>query len=246
MGKNFYLILLFPFSLWASEVFEFYGNIKDANLKVVKVINNISEDTLFESEKTYGFDYRYNLKWSKPYNFNIYLGSFSHKNNQINLLRVEALRNGEEKILKSIFYQELFPKQKNPYFLNIKEPFHQKSHILSQTLNFVSPFTSVIYNSYKSPLYTTSDRNSLIKAYFWTDFLIIGLASWYIRDKTPKKSLLDNAYNRRGPSYNFTRNPNGQIALGLLFFVRLFRMTGAVHDTAFHNRLAELSYSMNF
>ena len=237
-----YFLLVLP--IFSVEVLEINGDKKSLNLEILKIINNISDNKVVSSEKTFGFDYKYNLKWSHPYDFNIYFGSFFQNNNH--LLRIESSNNGEEKVLKSILYKSLYPNQKNIYSLNIKKPLKKKSHIISQSLNLISPFMSVAYNSYKSPLYTESDTSSGINKYLLLDFFIIGVASWYIQDKTPRKTFIDNMSLKKGPSYNFTKNQNGQIALSLLFVVRLFRMKGSIHDTSFHNRLANWSYTKRF
>ena len=72
--KNFlqrvYIVFLLsvPFSpLFSSESFESSASVEDANLKVVKLLNKITDNSIRSMESTGGFNYRYKSGLISPF-----------------------------------------------------------------------------------------------------------------------------------------------------------------------------------
>lgn len=126
------------------------------------------------------------------------------------------------------------------------EKLEKKSHIISQGLNLISPALSVIYNSHKSPIYTSSDTLMRASFYLLSDLLIGGLAYYFAMNNNDKKSMMDNLLNKEGPSGNVFETKYGGVVIAALVIPRLYRMTGAIEDTTTHNRLLELSYTFKY
>ena len=149
-----YLFVLFSFfQLSASESFESPASVEDTNLKIVKLLNKITDNSILPVESTGGFNYRYRSSLLSPFRFNVYVGRFTKKSED-SIVRIEASKNGEAKLLKTILEVEV---NKNTAEYRFEQALNPKYHIVSQTLNFVTPAASVFYNSYNSPFYTTSD-----------------------------------------------------------------------------------------
>ncbi|EMO78240.1 hypothetical protein LEP1GSC127_0303 [Leptospira kirschneri str. 200801925] len=54
-------------------------------------------------------------------------------------------------------------------------------------MNLISPALSVIYNSHKSPIYTSSDTLMRASFYLLSDLLIGGLAYYFAMNNNDKK-----------------------------------------------------------
>ena len=63
----------------ASESFESPTSVEDTNLKVVKLLNKITDNSLRSIESTGGFNYRYRSGLLSPFRFNVYVGKLSKK-----------------------------------------------------------------------------------------------------------------------------------------------------------------------
>ncbi|EMP07044.1 hypothetical protein LEP1GSC124_2576 [Leptospira interrogans serovar Pyrogenes str. 200701872] len=113
-------------------------------------------------------------------------------------------------------------------------------------MNLISPALSVIYNSHKSPVYTSSDTLMRSSFYLLSDLLIGGLAYYFAMNNNDKKSMMDNLLNKEGPSGNVFETKYGGVVIAALVIPRLYRMAGAVEDTTTHNRLLELSYTFKY
>lgn len=235
--------MLFSLQLGASESFESPTSVEDTNLKIIKLLNKITDDSVVSLESTGGFNYRYRSGLLSPFRFNVYVGRFTKKSED-SIVRIEATKNGEAKLLKTILEVEL---NKNSADYKFEEALKPKYHIVSQTLNLVTPSASVFYNSYNSPFYTTSDTVIKMGTYAMIDMVILAIAAFYINNtKTGNKNIYGDLLNKPGPSKYIFAQPHGDVVLAALLLPRLYRSVEAFHDTAAQNRIAELSYTYRF
>ena len=245
----FYSLLIFySFTLYASESFETPATVEDTNLKVVRLLNKITENSIQSMESTRGFNYRYKSSLLTPFRFNVYIGRFTKKSED-SIVRIEATKNGEAKLLKTILEVEL---NKNASDYKFEQALDPKYHLVSQSLNLITPAASVFYNSYKSPFYTTSDTVVKMSTYIMIDMVILAIAAFYINNNNVgEKSNFDNAMGIFGPDgpkkgmFDLESNHAG-IVIAALAIPRIYRSVEAFHDTAAQNRIAELSYTYRF
>lgn len=239
-----YLLCLFlVVELSASESFESPATVEDTNLKIVKLLNKITDDSIVSMENTGGFNYRYRSGLLSPFRFNVYVGKLSKKSED-SIVRIEATKNGEAKLLKTIIEVEL---NKNSADYKFEQALNPKYHVVSQTLNLVTPAASVLYNSYNSPFYTTSDTVIKMGTYTLIDMVILAIAAFYINNtKTGNKNIYGDLLNKQGPSKYMFAHPHGEVVLAALLLPRIYRSFEAFHDTAAQNRIAELSYTYRF
>lgn len=239
-----YLFVLFSFfQLSASESFESPASVEDTNLKIVKLLNKITDNSILPVESTGGFNYRYRSSLLSPFRFNVYVGRFTKKSED-SIVRIEASKNGEAKLLKTILEVEV---NKNTADYRFEQALNPKYHIVSQTLNFVTPAASVFYNSYNSPFYTTSDTVIKMGTYALIDMVIIAIAAFYINNsKTGNKNIYDDLLNKKGQGKDFRDYPQRDFIFAALLLPRIYRSVEAFHDTAAQNRIAELSYTYRF
>jgi hypothetical protein len=243
MKKFLLLFFVLIHFLFSAELVETPYTIEDANLRVLKILNKITDNSIKPVEKTSGFNYRYKSNFFSPFRFDIYVGKFSRKSDD-SLIRVEATKNGEAKVFKNILDVELNHSE-NTY--KFSQNFSSKYHIVSQTLNVATPMFSVLYNSYNSPFYTWNDAASKSVTYFLIDLLIVGIAAFYINNSNVgDKSQLDDLFLRKGPSKELIAPPHGGVVLAALAIPRLYRSIEAFHDTSAQNRMAELSYTFRY
>lgn len=245
-----YLILIFFIfnRIDSSELVETKYSIEDTNLRLIKILNKITDNSIKPIEKTSGFNYRYKSNFFSPFRFDIYVGKFSKKNED-SIIRVESNKNGEAKVFKNILDVE-FNKSESEY--RFQQSFSKKSHILSQGLNLMSPAFSVWYNAYNSPFYSRND--AIIKSIFYLlyDFFIISVTAFYINNSNiNNKSRLDDLFLRKGvdgPGRGeaLLDGTHGSVLIGLLAIPRIYRSFEAYNDTAAQNRMAELSYTYRF
>jgi len=242
------LLLLIAGQVSASESFETSNTIEDTNLKVVKLLNKITDNSIRSMESTGGFNYRYRSGLLSPFRFNVYVGRFSKKSED-SIVRIEATKNGEAKLIKSILEIEL-NKNSNEYKFEIA--LDPKYQLVSQTLNLVTPAASVFYNSYRSPFYTTSDTVIKMSTYMMIDFLILAIAAFYINNNNVgEKSVYDDLLwvtkpKHKGPQKGMFDEPHRDFIIAALALPRIYRSFEGFHDTAAQNRIAELSYTFRF
>ncbi len=235
--------MLFTIQLSSSESFESSASIEDTNLKIVKLLNKITDNSIVSLESTGGFNYRYRSGILSPFRFNVYVGRFTKKSED-SIVRIEATKNGEAKLLKTIIEVEL---NKNSADYKFEQALNPKYHIVSQTLNLITPAASVFYNSYNSPFYTTSDTVIKMGTYAMIDMVIIAIAAFYINNtKTGNKNIYGDLLNKQGPSKYIFASPHGDVVLAALLLPRIYRSLEGYHDTAAQNRIAELSYTYRF
>ncbi len=247
MKKNriifIYCLFIFTFSLYSSESFESSMTVEDTNLRVVKLLNKITDNSIRIMESTGGFNYRYKSGLISPFRFNVYVGRFTKKSED-SIVRIEATKNGEAKLLKTILEVEL---NKNSEEYKFEQALDPKYHLISQSLNLITPAASVFYNSYRSPFYTTSDTVIKMSTYIAIDMFILALAAFYINNNNVgEKNIYADIYNKKGPQKGMFDNPHGGIVLAALAIPRIYRSVEAYHDTAAQNRIAELSYTYRF
>lgn len=245
---KFILFFLLLTEIYSSELVETKYTIEDTNLRLIKILNKITDNSIKPVEKTSGFNYRYKSNFFSPFRFDIYVGKFSKKNEE-SIIRIESTKNGEAKVFKNILDVE-FNKNESEY--KFQQSFSKKSHILSQTLNWMTPTFSVWYNAYNSPFYSRND--TIIKSIFYLlyDIVVISITAFYINNSNLNdKSRLDDLLNKQGVNAPgkgealFDGN-HGSILIGLLAIPRLYRSFEAYNDTAAQNRMAELSFTYRF
>ena len=245
---RFILFFLLCIKISSSELVETKYSIEDTNLRLIKILNKITDNSIKPVEKTSGFNYRYKSNFFSPFRFDIYVGKFSKKNEE-SIIRIESTKNGEAKVFKNILDVEL---NKNESEYKFQQSFSKKSHLLSQGLNLITPTFSVWYNAYGSPFYSRND--TVIKSIFYLlyDIVVIAFTAFYINNSNINdKSRLDDLLNRRGVNAPgkgealFDGN-HGSILIGLLAIPRLYRGFEAYNDTAAQNRMAELSFTYRF
>lgn len=241
------LLLLFLTALpaYSSEVIEVADNVEDVNYKVVKLLNQITNYEIEPVEKTGGFNYRYKSSLvTSSFRFNVYIGKLQKKS-QDTLIRIEATKSGEAKMIRNFLQSELITDAGNETKKELQ--LAPKSHILNQAFNLVTPASSVIYSSYKSPMYGSGD--TLIKAstYILIDVLILSIAALYINNtKVGNKSQTDDIYLKKGPDKGLFDSPHGGAVLAALALPRIYRAVEGFYDVQAHNRVTELSYTYRF
>ncbi|PJZ71169.1 hypothetical protein CH373_01230 [Leptospira perolatii] len=247
-------IFLFSFSsVFAGEAFELEGDPGANDLRILAVLNKLSEDRVISDKKTKGFSYRYTSKWYSPLSIDVYVVGFS-KREKVSLVRVEAPKKGMEKAFKNYLLNELnqqealgigsgAPTGESP---QISEKPSRKSYLLSEGLAIVFPAASVLYNSTKSPVYGSGDTFKGMFSYILADLLLAGAGYYYAMSTIHQKSDADNLLLKHGPSGKVWEAPGGGVFLGLFFLPRVLRMIGGFQDTYTHNRLMELSVSKSF
>ncbi|MCE9498999.1 MAG: hypothetical protein K8R21_00530 [Leptospira sp.] len=237
---SLFVCLFYTTTVFSAEIIEIPGTIEDNNLKIIKVLSMITDNSFSAPDKTRGFHYRYSDKWYSPFSFDLYVGRVN-KNSQDTMIRIESQKRGVEKILRQIAEAELL---KNPD--NGGRRITSKSHILSQLFNVAQPAVSVFYNSYHSPVYQGNDRIKSMALYILADILLVGGAYYYTETQRDKKNFIDDMLNKKGETGNPFRGHNSGIMFGALAITRLIRITGSYSDTGMQNRLAEFTYSYKF
>ncbi|MCZ8157515.1 MAG: hypothetical protein O9264_15435 [Leptospira sp.] len=226
-------------NIYAGETIEVLGSPDDLNIRLTALLNKLNPD-YYADDKTNGFVYKYRHRWNNPYDFNIYIGKVS-KNSPDSILRVESPRQGQEKMWKQIFEQELL--QKPPHVSAV--PLSKKYHVVTQTLNLVTPIASVGYNSWNSPLYSGRDTVISMAIYFLTDLILVGGAYLYAEQNLPRKNIWGNLLNEKGPG-NVWDSPNAIGIFGAMAVSRGIRAFDAWEDTSAHNKTAQFSWSFKF
>jgi hypothetical protein len=248
------ILLLFVISstIYSYEVVESVDTVEDTNLKVIRLLNHLTEDRITPLEKTRGFNYRYTPVWYSPMKFDFYIGKFTKKS-QGSLIRIEAQRRGEEKILKSIVSKYLNLEEEGiSKLIDIKK----KNHILHHTLNIVSPSIGIFYTGYNSPFYQTNEMLMKMGLYFLIDMVIVGLFALYAENTVRTKSVLDRILLRQGPDgFDLLRGSNSGLFFAFLAVPRLIRAYDGYSEIATQNRIheflgqkanLEVSYSVNY
>jgi hypothetical protein len=251
------LKLIFSFTLLTSsvysyEVVESLDSVEDTNLKIIKLLNNLTEDRVEPLEKTRGFSYRYSPVWHSTFKFDFYIGKFTKKS-QGSLIRIEASRRGEEKIYKSILSKYLaLSDDENFKSLDIKK----KNHLFTQTFNIVSPSLSIFYLGYNSPFYQTNEMLMKMGLYFLIDMVIIGLFAFYAENTVKTKSVLDRIILKEGPDgFDLLKGSNSGFFLAFLAVPRIIRAVDGYNETATQNKIhdflgqkanLEIAYSVRY
>ncbi|MCB1143534.1 MAG: hypothetical protein H7A24_11400 [Leptospiraceae bacterium] len=242
----FLLVFLSIFPGFASEVIESQYSIEDTNLRITKLLNHITDDSIRLEDKTRGFNYHYTPRWYTPFRFNLYIGKFS-KNYEGAIIRIEAPRKGETKVFRSIIEQELEIASEITNSEKKFEPIQTKSHAVSLSLNFISPAFSVWYSGHHSPFYQTWEMLGKMGLYFVIDVVIVGLFALYAQNTRRSKDLLDKLLWRKGPDdLDLAHGKYSSALLVALTIPRLYRMSESFSEIGTQNRLAELSYSIDF
>jgi hypothetical protein len=232
--------------LKSSEVLESKDSIEDLNLQVVKLLNHITEDSFVMEEKTKGFNYHYTGELLSPYRFHIYIGKFTKKYDN-SMIRIEAPRKGEARVLRSIFEKELALAKEISDTNNEYKPIQSKSHIITQSLNVIQPMLGILYTGTNSPFYQRNEMLGKMGIYFLVDLTIISLFALYAQNTVKSKSGLDRLLWKEGPNdLDLVNGKYTGILVSFLMVPRIYRAYEAYSETAVQNRLAELSYSFNF
>ena len=248
--RYIFFLLLFALKLFPSELVELPEKVDDANIRLLKVLTHVTDGEIQKVDKTKGFDYRYQSKWYSPFSLDIFVGTVK-TGIDTSLIRIEAKKRGEEKLIKSILQKELVKSEETESKEKEKEKEQEKSissksHILSQSLNVLTPSASILYNSYHSPTYTFRDTLVNASIYAFWDILLVGIGAFYVNNTVKGKSFQDNLLSKQGPRYGILQNQIGGFVLVGMAASRIYRAWGSYEDIGVHNRAAELSYTFSF
>ncbi len=231
------LFLSYSVSIFSFEVIETQETVEDTNLKVIKLLNNLTDDRVDLVDKTRGFNYRYSPLWYSPFKFDVYIGKFSKKA-QGSIIRIESVRKGEEKILRSLFARELNLSRDETQDTNLVVS--KKNHFIAQSFNFLSPTVGIFYLGYKSPLYTNSEVISKMGLYFLIDAVIVSLFAIYAENTVRTKSVADRVFLREGPDkLNLMSGEYSGLLFTFLAIPRVIRAFDTLAETSSHNRYNE-------
>ncbi|MEM7182314.1 MAG: hypothetical protein AAF518_15475 [Spirochaetota bacterium] len=252
LRKSFISLLLIPTflmtNLFAAETIEVDDNYEEANFKTIKLLNRLTENRVVKQGKTAGFDYRYTSKWYTPFTYDVYVGRYKQDSPNA-IIRVEADKRGEEKAYKAILQQE-FRKKEQQETEQAEEKkllaLQEKSHFLGQGINLLSPPASIIYSSYKSPVYNTFDTYSRFTVYLALDLLVAGITAAYINNTTRGKSFEEDLILKRGPTRAMIQNRTAGFFFGSLLVLRLYHTLDVYQGIGSHNRFSQLSYTFRF
>ncbi len=189
---------------------------------------------LREEDETLGFSYRFTSRWSSPYDYSIFIGRISRKNPAV-IVRLEGSKGhiySFARILESENvlnpggipgypegipgYPEDISAYRNPGF---------KYHGISQGLNLIAPWASVLYQGAYSPVMSSGSMWTRFFMYLAADVILVSAAGtdFYRQSWDPVK------YQDR-------------IAIALAL-PRLVGMYQSWNATRAHNRIAELKYT---
>lgn len=253
MIRLFILICFAYSSLFSADILESPEQVEDANLKLILILNNLTEGQIVQEAKTKGFEYRYKSKWYSPFHFNVYLGKPKVESTN-SIIRVEAPKRGEEKILKAWIEKELSAqtelnkeeKKINEEQKEAEKLLTPKSHALAQTLNLISPSAAIFYCSYDSPTYTFRDTMMGMSIYTFWDILLLSFGAFYVNNTVRPKNLQGDLLNKKGPRYGILNSKIAPVILLGMASTRIYRAWGTYEDIGVHNRMVELSYTYKF
>jgi hypothetical protein len=232
-----FLLFLFSIPILSFEVIETQDTVEDTNLKVIKLLNNLTDDGVDLVDKTRGFNYRYSPLWYSPFKFDVYIGKFVKKA-QGSIIRIESTRKGEEKILRSLFAKELNLNRDETQETNLL--ISKKNHFVTQSLNFVSPPLGIFYLGYKSPLYTNSEVITKMGLYFLIDAVIISLFAIYAENTVRTKSVSDRIFLKEGPDkLNLLSGDYSGLMFTFLAIPRVVRAIDSFAENSSNNRYNE-------
>ncbi len=249
----FIFYLYASFSVNAGEVFELEGEPGENDVKIISALNKLTNDKIISDKKTKGFSSRYVSKWYSALVIDVYVLGLA-KREKMSLIRVEAPKKGAEKVFRNFLLEELTKKEITGG-LTVAQPtdsseprseFSDKSYLWGQTFALIQPAASVYYNSYKSPVYTGSDRARGMFGYIVADLLLAGIGYFYATTTMHSNSGVDKLFFKPARSGNVLDSPGADVFLGLLMLPRLYRAVGSWQDTATHNRILEISVSKSF
>lgn len=247
-----FILFITGTTLFSYEVVESLDTVEDTNLKIIKLLNHLTDDRIVPLEKTRGFNYRYAPAWYSPMNFDFYIGKFTKKS-QGALIRIEAPRRGEEKILKAIVSNQL--KLDDEGIAKLSD-IKKKNHFVFQALNIGSPSIGIFYSGFHSPFYQTNEMLMKMGIYFLIDMVIVGLFALYAENTVKTKSVLDRVLLREGPDgFDLLKGSNSGLFFAFLAVPRLIRAYDGYSEIATQNRVQEfwgqkanleISYSVNY
>lgn len=240
----FFFLVGFFVQIFSSEFLELDESYEVTNYKMIQFLNKITDSKVKTLEKTRGFDYRYQAKWYTPYNYDIFIGRYNNKSLN-SIIRIESNKRGEEKVYKQILEQELLRKELDKASSN---PIQTKSHLISQSLNLISPIFSISYNAKNSPLFTFEDALLRSSKYFLADILVVAGVAVIAKSTLKKRKQVQSITDPlgKGPDYTLTTGKFRFALLGGLLLSRFVHSFSAYEDVGTQNRLAEIGYTLQF
>lgn len=226
--------------LFASETFQIPYKPEDANIEILKVLNKLDDGKNKEEDRTRGFVHNLTHTYNSPWSYNIYVGRLN-KSATESVIRIESPKTGQERMLRAIMEQEILHQAAKEDARSL----NQKSMLMSQGLNVVSPVLSVWYNKYDSPALTNRDAWVRTAAYLLSDVLLLGIYTLYVNSVRERPSLQDRILFGKREEGVFDENYRN-VLIGLLAVPRIYRAIGAFEDTAVHNRAFELGYTFRY
>ena len=166
-------LLLFPsLSLQAQSVRSYESSLTLQELEeaIEKFLEKVDKGRYARKEDTQGFAKLYANRWFSPFNYNIYIGKvFASKKQTI--VRVEGTQ-GDVDTLSQVLEHEKVIKEGSTVPPNIEfYEIEDKSYILSQGINLLSPSLGIIYQSYTSPRLRTSQAVTRALLYLFSDLV---------------------------------------------------------------------------
>lgn len=192
-------------------------------------LNKLDEDNFYDEEETSGFRYHVTNKWGSPFYYDFYIGPLSTKN-PVTLLRVET-GDGDVTVMERMLELEKVINRDDPMYDadQMEEPGF-KYHAISQGLNLVAPWLSVLYQGHHSPRMTSSQMWGRFAAYLIADIFVIGAGG---------TGGFQEAWNPGDPKNNT------YIVAGLVL-MRILGSYQALNMTRGHNRVARVGYTFAF
>lgn len=199
---------------------------EDAKAAVGKTLSKFS--SWEETPETDG--YRYALvnggDWSARLPYKVFIGPISPDNEKQSKVRVEGDRY-DARLIKDILNQELRDKK-------YPASYGEKSVVLSQTLNLISPGFSYMYNSFGSPRNSTGRGVLFGSSYLFLDFVLyyLGARVFFFDGRNPWKWA--------------TIKQNYWWILGTMGTFRLIHGWHGFLQVSGHNDVVELKYKFRF
>lgn len=229
----FLCVLLMPAfggaALYADSVGMYESELSEAEAQqaLEDFLNKFDPDAFTFEDETEGFHFYVSSDLFSAYHYNIY-GVHITSTIPETVIRLEG-DTGDVQTLSRILEQENIIKAGStlPPDVEGKEPvpLEPKSHWISQSLNWVAPWLSVLHASWNSPRLSTGQTLFRFCAYFLMDGLMLwagGTGLW------------------SGP---FDLSENGGAAAAAMLLPRIYGSFQHANLIRGHNRIAEMGYT---
>ncbi|MBX7058438.1 MAG: hypothetical protein K1X75_10275 [Leptospirales bacterium] len=226
-GQIAVLLMLFASNALLAQSFRAFdlpGSAEQAQTGVRAALQKIDPEGSQDEAESLGFAWRISDRWNSPFAYNIFAGSITARNSR-GVLRIEG-PIGNVLTLSRVMELEgvLAPGSTAAVRGDPQKP-GEKSHVVSQGLNFVAPWLGTLYNSYDSPLLTRGQTWLRFFGYFFLDAFLVA------------------AGGTRLFSERFDSRANGGAIAVALLFPRVVHGISSANLVRGNNRLYELGYT---